>query len=266
MPNLKDPKSRISFMLYLGAIVVGVLFIMVIAIPVFSNPKFCNFCHSNSPDVKSWEKSSHANVTCYSCHMEGNIPYLLYEKVYAGVTGVYYETTGNYHLPINAESHLSVEFNSELCERCHNMEHREVTATKGMVMDHEIHAKKDIGCAVCHNRVAHEAMNNQEEDGVDYPIDKKTKDHEYMNGISHEGCFRCHTKKETELIEESHGSWEAPTKCSTCHNKDFHLPEGHGKNFRKTHGDLAKAKGEKSCLKCHDKEEFCGECHDAEHM
>lgn len=260
LPDLKDPQVKYKTTMYFGAAVIAVLFIAAVAIPTFSNPKFCNVCHSQQPDVTAWSKSSHSNVTCYGCHVHPGLMNLIIEKAKA-MSGIYYEISGNYELPINGESHYSVELPSEVCERCHNMKNLEVTPQKGMVMNHEVHEENGVSCAICHNRVAHGAMNNQSGAGVKYNFGER-KNHAYLNGLSHAGCFRCHTKKESKLLEEK-PEWKAPTACDACHNKDWNLPAGHGAGFRSSHGKLANSKGKEYCYECHKKEEFCGECHEA---
>jgi nitrate/TMAO reductase-like tetraheme cytochrome c subunit len=262
LSDLKEPKKRFVFSMYGGAALIAVLFLTAVAVPVFSHPAFCGYaCHENTPDYQAWQKSSHSQVPCYGCHSETGLVNLLKDKLFVGIPSALQKITGHED-PVNAKSELSLEMPSEVCERCHDMDHLKLTPSRGIVMNHKAHKAKGIGCPICHNRVAHRLVNNQSPDGVRYE-DGGRSGHRYLEGLNmREGCFRCHTRKETALREEMPEVREAPTKCTTCHNSDFPLPPGHGAGWRTNHRLVVQEKGVPFCLKCHNKEDFCGQCHD----
>ncbi|RJQ32840.1 MAG: hypothetical protein C4562_02150 [Actinobacteria bacterium] len=266
LPDLSDPKKKASFVLMIGAALVVLLFVVAIAIPVFSNPTFCGLiCHSQKADVLSWEKSSHANVTCYACHMQPGLLNMFYMKAKDGVLGGYYEVSGNYHKPINGESEYAKELPSVVCERCHNMANRSVTSTEGIIINHKVHLDKNINCTICHNRVAHKRAPEF------FKVAYNEKVHRtYEDFMEMEGCFRCHASKKkqklSELSEEieENGWEEAPPACIACHPKNWEkLPVGHTTGWRKNH-KIEANKNINACYKveCHTKESLCNDCHE----
>lgn len=263
LPNLKDPKQKYIFTLYFGVAVIAVLFLTAIGIPMASNPKMCNACHSNKPNYESWQKSSHANVTCYSCHINKGLANLLMEKAKVAITGPYNEFIVGVKEPINHNNEYALELPRENCERCHNLSTRKVTPTEGIKIDHQKHLDRGINCTKCHNRIAHLAM---DEDPSITPYEKgENKTFKYANFMKMEtGCFRCHTRnQESAFLEEFPEGKGAPTACTTCHPADWKgLPEGHGGAWRANHRFTVEAKGKGYCLSCHNEKEFCSSCHD----
>lgn len=255
IPKPEEKKSAIpiKFLLYGGAAVILILFLTAAAIPTFSNPTFCgSACHDGGPaQYKAWKKSSHSKITCYACHVEPGLYPLFKEKILAGSSGVYGILTGNYEKPVNAESKLSEHIPNELCERCHDVETRKFTYSRGLIMNHEPHLEAKLHCTTCHNRVAHLYI-------TDY---KKGEDprHKYKNFMDmEEGCFRCHSSQKPYTAPNGK---TAPTACVTCHNQDADLPIGHGKGWRTQHADIAK-RDFGYCFRCHEKEVFCERCHE----
>lgn len=249
----KKPLIATKFLLYGGAAIIFILFLTAVAMPVFSNPTFCGkVCHSQTPSYEAWQKSSHAQITCYACHVEPGLFNLFKDKLTAGPMGVYFEITGNYEKPINAESKLSQEhMENEVCERCHDVETRKFTYSRGLIMNHEPHLKAKLHCTTCHNRVAHLYITNYDKG--------EKKDHKYLNGMSmREGCFRCHSAQKPYTAPNGKKS---PTACVTCHNKDAELPIGHGKGWRIAHGGVAR-QDFNYCFRCHEKEVSCERCHE----
>jgi nitrate/TMAO reductase-like tetraheme cytochrome c subunit len=266
MSDLQDPKKRFALTMYAGAAVIGVLLLTAVAVPVLSNPVFCGYtCHENTPEYFAWQKSSHSQVPCYGCHSDVGVVNLMKEKILVGLPTVFKKFAGH-ESPVNANSEASLEMPSEACERCHDMDHLKLTPSRGIIMNHAAHKAKGIRCPICHNRVAHRLVNNQSPDGFRYDAGER-QDHHYLEGLNmREGCFRCHTRKDTALREEMPEVRDAPTKCSTCHNSDFPLPPGHGADWRTNHRLVVQEKGVDFCLKCHNKEEFCAQCHDLQSL
>ncbi len=282
-PDLSDPKIRLKTVLYGGAAVLGVIFIMAISIPATSHPTFCGqVCHSMKREYVTWAKSSHSNITCTACHVEQGLGPLLHEKAIEGPLGLLDEFIGA-ERPINIESKLGFEHMSkDVCERCHNMVTRKVTPSRifnekmygaGKDKYHNKHLEKDIPCTICHNRVVHKDVNEPEvlkEAG--YASDSKEAKREYEDGMNMtEGCFRCHSpseeKRNKELVEK-YDAEDAPRECSTCHNKKL-LPIGHKDNsWRSEHKVYAK-KDLNYCFGCHGEKarfnykdkKYCTRCH-----
>lgn len=236
MFNFKDSKVRTRWLFYGGAAIALLLFITPLALTVFSTPRFCASCHEMSPAVDSWRKSSHAESTCYACHGHSGIDFLLGKM--QNLKELYYHVTGDYEKPINAEGHYAEELEAEICNRCHAVDKRKVTPSKGIIINHAIHEEKGVACTKCHNRVAHPDIEGYED---------------WMEMIA---CFRCHSQ-EAEA--------KAPGKCSACHPAGFELKPGdhaQAQFLPPKHAELAE-KDMDYCSMCHAKK-FCLDCHGME--
>ena len=204
------------------------------------------------PAYKSWQESGHSNVTCYGCHGALSIPSLLVHKVKA-LNELRLHVTDDYKKPINVESHLADdehEMSSDMCNRCHSVTKREVTATEGIIINHEVHEKKDVHCTKCHNRVGHKTANKH--------LDKEEKEKEehYEDHMEMKACMKCHTGEKEK----------GPKECITCHPKDFELkPKNHKqkKFFPDKHVKMA-SKDTEYCESCHFKNKKCIDCHKVE--
>lgn len=264
LADFKNPKKRLKYVLFGGALTSALLFFIAIGLPATSNPKFCGLlCHSQKRNYYTWERSSHSNITCTACHVEQGLIPFFYEKAVEGPIGLYAEITGKFEKPINIKSHLGFEkMSSNICERCHDLKKRNVTPSllfksqmvgKGSQKYHAKHLKKGMNCTLCHNRITHKDVNDPQIIKLSGYEGSKKK---HKDGMSMtEGCFRCHSpfKKERdgELIEK-YKARKAPKECSACHEKAI-MPLGHGKDWISKHPQTATKIGFKYCLKCHDK-------------
>ena len=204
----------------------------------------------------------------------------MYLKAKDGIIGGYQRVTNTYKLPLNPESALAAEMPSAQCTQCHTKT-REATPRDGLIINHEIHAKDNINCTTCHNRVAHPEREK---------LTLASNEH-HDDWLSMDGCFRCHGLE---------SGARAPGRCAACHAADFKLvPPSHEKtNWYNAYGaskghaaaamevekrvaEAEKAQGEKStsekgkaeakeelkpmaevdtCMTCH-KPAFCTGCH-----
>ena len=164
------------------------LIFSAIAILFTSRPNFCAICHEQDAQVESWKVSVHRKVNCIACHVKPGIVPLLKDKILA-VKSVYYHLSGGYETPINHESKLSLHMAKESCQKCHMVTAKRIY-DKSFIMDHKKHAEIELGCPVCHNRVAHEIEG-------------------YKSRLSMEYCLTCHDGK---VIKND---------CETCHTVEF---------------------------------------------
>ncbi len=240
LPDWKDPKTRLKLIFYGGA---GFVFLMLMTAAGFCftcQSSFCNLmCHSMDQDVEAWSKSAHSEVNCRGCHGPGElVPFIIYELTGSPKEGLA-QMTGNFETPINQHSHVAEhdELLSENCLNCHAITKRDVTPSPGVLINHKKHQDKGIGCAHCHNRVAHSGLTG------------------YEDFMAMEGCYRegCHTLS---------AGGKAPGKCEVCHTKDFELkPENHREAdfLPPKHSKMAKSEKE-YCNMCHISQ-FCKDCH-----
>ena len=107
------------------------------------------------------------------------------------------------------------------------------------MIDHDVHAKDEITCAICHNRVAHN-------EGLKLTLnDPNTGEpnRPHHNFMSMTACFRCHTQ------DKQRSQFKAPGECLACHPPEFDLkPASHKAPgfFPKGHGELGKAAAAKA--------------------
>ncbi len=284
MLDMSGPNAKLRITLYLGAVAIfGLLFLSAV-FPLSSNPVFCGkACHNMNPEYSAWQKSSHAKVTCYACHINLSYVHLLQDKLTAGPMGMLNTALNRYEKPINPHSHYSQEdVPMARCERCHANENRKFTFTRGIYMNHDAHKAAGINCTVCHNRVAHKGAEDYEP-LKSWPEAKEIAEEEgeekfhYKNFLTmKQGCFRCHSgspeSRNPETLALIENGKKPPTACTTCHTSDFDLPNGHGEeSWRSKHGEVAR-KNFPYCFTCHDGgakfdnggKPWCTLCHDAD--
>jgi len=164
-----------------------------------------------------------------ACHMPvGATPVTFMLHKVEALGELYMTVTGNYELPLNGESEVSLTMQPKQCTQCHTT-NRPVTPSAGIVIDHEKHAENEVSCTVCHNRVAH--VEDFTLRNVDPATGKPNQKHEDFMLMT--ACFRCHSQSVAE----------APTgTCEACHPKGFPLvPQFHKEAgfFPGKHGELA---------------------------
>lgn len=241
--GFKNPVSRPRFLIWTVVAVIAVFAVVIGALGATSSYWFCGgFCHSIQLDaVMAYDNGSHNMVACVSCHLpvNGDPVTFLYHKAEAGIIGAYQLATKTYAVPLNATSHLAlhkVHMNDKQCTQCHNLANREITPSKGIIINHDAHTKKEILCTACHNRVAHPEAD----------VDLVTKNPVtgvraayHADFLTMTACFRCHTLTDQS---PSGAEFKAPGACATCHPADFELkPANHNAEgfYPKGHAELA---------------------------
>ncbi len=216
--GFKDPARRPRYVIWTGVGVIALAAVAMVAIGVTSSYWFCaNGCHAVQDDtITAYQASTHSEISCLACHMPvnaGPISFVLHKAEALGE--LYLTWTGNYEIPLNGESHLALEMASTQCTQCHTT-NRAITPSKGIIIDHEIHAENDVACTVCHNRIAHD------EAGMTFVnVDPKTGELNagHDDFMTMTACFRCHTQDDTD---------GPPGACEACHPADFELkPANH---------------------------------------
>lgn len=211
--------------------------VMVVVLGVTSTYWFCaNGCHKVQDDsITAYDKSSHSEISCYACHMPVNanpVVFLLHKAEALGE--VYLTITNTYSIPLNGEDEVALEMAPAQCTQCHTPK-RKITPTRGIIINHEVHAEGSIQCTVCHNRTAHN------EDFKHKNVDPKTGKvgQPHPNWMKMTACFRCHSQAEGAV---------APGECSACHPESFELkPPTHLEPgfYPSGHGELAKLEQER---------------------
>lgn len=253
-----------------------------ISFSYFSTSGFCNVCHSVNAEFESWQKSSHSNVPCVSCHISsGNgIKYILEHVQIIKLNEEWY----GYKKPINASSELSQRgIEKETCLRCHSPKIRDFSPSKGLTIDqkkHYRHIEMGLVCTTCHNRIAHASM-DAPNTKIKYNKGLEGKHFTYKNYLDMRiGCRRCHNFKSPWSTTVDGKRVTAPVGCTVCHPKNWELlPPGHNSDWIRVHKlevfKINKLKNSESagfnfCLRCHikgakfegeDGETLCFSCH-----
>lgn len=285
LAGFKDPVRRPRYIVWTGVVVLVLAAVVVFALGATSTRWFCaQVCHSVQDDsIAAYEASTHSEISCMACHepvSADTITFLL-AKAKSGLE-VIPTVRKTFELPLNPGSALALkggkEMGSQQCTQCHS-KNRVVTPSKGIIIDHAIHAQKGVWCTVCHNRVAH----NEEGAPPKLTDPRGEKNKPHPNFMKMDSCFRCH---------DLEGKKTAPGACVACHTADFPLkPANHLKDgfYPKGHGELALEKKKESeevakeakvleeegiqkelaapvdyCGTCHIKSKFCDACHGME--
>ena len=236
----KDPVRRPRYIIWTGVGVLTLAAFMIVALGVTSTYWFCaSVCHKVQDDsIIAYNRSSHSEVSCMSCHMPVNsdpISFILHKAEALGE--LYLTALNKYELPLNPHSHYSLEMKSDKCTQCHS-ENRVITPTAGILIDHKVHADKKVECTYCHNRIAH--LENFELTGKNPNGEPSHKHPDYMTMTA---CFRCHALADDGLKRPL----KAPGTCNRCHPSHFQLkPKGHFVSafYPKGHAEMAKEAAE----------------------
>ena len=159
--------------------------IVIVGIPAAytSRNTFCGSCHIMQPFYKTWRESTHAKVSCVSCHNgPGPIGLIaakasLFRQV---IVAVVFRPD-----KVGAEAPIP---NSN-CIACH-AEHRKITTQEDLKLPAGHHSMKNnpFLCVDCHQQLVHDPTPNGK------------------NVVKMKVCVDCHKAKKIS------------TKCPTCHN------------------------------------------------
>lgn len=220
-----DPVRRPRYIAWTAAGVIGLAAFVIAALGVTSTYWFCaNGCHKVQDDtIIAYDRSPHSEISCMACHMPVNadpVTFLLHKAEALGE--LYLTATNKFHLPLNKGSHLALDgkhMGSKQCNQCHWLENRNVTPSKGIIIDHAVHEEAEIHCTVCHNRTAH--VEDFELTLTDPNTGEPNQPHEDFMLMA--ACYRCHTTS-----GESVSGIVAPGECEACHTPGFDLkPANH---------------------------------------
>jgi len=205
----------IAFVMAVGAL-------LVIPVGATSTLSYCSSCKATRSAEKTWADSSHADVSCTSCHIppgfvaQANWRMNEAKNIWASYLGVT-RAPDKGHLPGNAN-----------CLKCHPLD-KIPNEEDGVRMSHEVHVQlRNLVCADCHDNVSHKKPGQ--------PV-----------GVTMQICPMCHNQQ------------GAPDRCDFCHVAP---PQGvHRPSYLQKHGREARL-NESECLRCHhDKKAFCDACH-----
>lgn len=238
------PKLR--WLLVHGAILFASLFLLMLVLTACagwytSRPQFCNSCHIMEPYYKSWQQSSHKDVTCIECHFPPGLGGKLRGKM-LGLVQLAKYVTGS------AGTRPSAEIPDASCLRSGCHETRLLAGRvdfHGVPFDHTPHLQetrrgKQLRCTSCHSQIVQ---------GKHMTVTTSTcflchfKDQPFNAGLG--SCTRCHQIPTTKFdlgggVQFTHDlAYEKGVDCANCH------------------GDLIRGTGDvprQRCLSCHNRE------------
>ncbi|MFC4800128.1 NapC/NirT family cytochrome c [Neobacillus sp. GCM10023253] len=205
-----------------------------------SSSKFCASCHEMKPQYYTWKASSHSEVECDSCHIQPGV------KNYAkakgeGVVELYKKQTDTYIAPIKMPNLIP----DEACEKCHNMDRREVTPSGDIIIPHTKHKTEGVKCVECHSGTAHGEISDRK---VTYKSDYEKWDEKLGAALMKDKKF---TSPQMDTCMECHQARKATLECKACHETTM-LPKTHKSADFKAggHGKIQPSEL-KNCEKCH---------------
>lgn len=289
----KQPGKRSKWLLLL----LGLLVVIVVGggagLKASSTSAFCASCHEMSPESATYKVTSHANLSCTTCHVSpgaGN-----YVKSKLNLVGYFGKhITGNYSYPIVSSEPIK----NEVCVSCHSTM-RKVTPSGDINIPHETHLKHEIACTACHGGVAHAFVAERglttKEDMGTWTLAKAEEVSKFDDTkTAMEACMDCHEqvnegkkpwedneglgKTEAQRVAERQESEKqakegngqlpqavqavamsgqseltAPMRCAPCHLK-IQTPVNHvEKTWGVTHGVTA-TKDPRWCADCHSRQ------------
>ena len=250
--------------LIIGLLCALVLFLLVL--PVFSTlqPGYYARYPGMRARMDHWEDSTHAKMSCVSCHVEPGVQGFASFAV-RSIPAFYSQLINGAN-----ETNLLKMPTRKACQKCHT-DYRQVSPNGDLLIPHRAHVEVlGVECVVCHKNLVHSA-NAQGFNRPEMETCLKTC-HDGVKATNQ--CIKCHTRKITPESHarkdwlQVHGTMSETTDCGKCHSwtPDYcatchkQRPATHVGNWKKNHAVRA-SKNPKGCLVCHDKKTFCGKCH-----
>lgn len=259
--DLSKTEDKLKMFILISGLILFVGVGAVTAIQVTMSPQFCSVCHIMTPEMVTWQATSHSNIRCVDCHIPPGTVNLLVHKIGA-MKELYEYATGTYPTPL--AMHEPIE--SETCETCHNVETRNFTVSGDIIIPHDKHMnteKAEVFCVSCHAGVAHGKIASRgvivEGDskalhGGDLKAwtadDGKQQTARQYSKADMDDCIKCHMAVNEEL-EKKGSSEKVSIKCEACH-KAIKTPDNHSpkESWLAVHGKDAE-KNVSSCKSCH---------------
>jgi hypothetical protein len=215
--------------------------------------------------MDNWRASTHAKMSCVSCHVNpGPVGFLTFAA--KSIPAFYSQLIQG-----PQETNLLGVPDRSACQKCHT-NYRQVSPQGDLLIPHKAHVVVlKMQCAECHKNLVH-SVNTQ---GFNRP-EMATCLAKCHNGkTATNQCVKCHTQKQTPESHKQkdwlqiHSQQAATGDCGRCHGwtqnfcADCHKnrPASHVGNWKTGHAAAAKQRG-KGCLVCHGGEKFCKQCHD----
>ncbi|MCL5935198.1 MAG: NapC/NirT family cytochrome c, partial [Firmicutes bacterium] len=143
--DLSKTEDKLKLFILVAGLIICIGVGSVTAIQLTMTPQFCSSCHEMTPEVRTWQATSHSKFKCTECHIEPGIGNLIIHKIGA-VKEVYLHVTNTFERPIRINYYIE----NNICEGCHTPQNRVFTVSGDLIIPHERHEKKGIYCVQCH--------------------------------------------------------------------------------------------------------------------
>lgn len=185
--------GRLSLVKVIFLLVGIVVFFSAVAMTVTSQTGFCNSCHIMNDYYASWERSSHSEVSCLSCHLQPGFTGYIKGKI-NGLAQAVDCMVGR----VGTKAEATVMDISCLRSTCHSTQ--ELLGKKNsfdsVTFTHEGHINHqydgiNVTCGTCHNHThgdEHFSVNRE----VCYTCHFVRSDSE-SSGLVQSQCLDCHT-------------------------------------------------------------------------
>lgn len=228
---------------------------------VASQPSFLERFVNTQTFVRTWRSSTHAEVTCQSCHVRPTVVSQLAHNT---------RMVAEFYLSIISVGRNPAIFGkppNASCENCHEA-NRTVSPSGDLRIPHRAHVKVlKLRCIHCHGYVVH----STNPEGTHTPRMATCL-------VCHDGkqaknaCTACHKKKTFPVSHRSpkwlivHPAQQKKINCKECHGwvskwcRECHTrrPRSHTDKWRSAH--KVKVAKRRNCEACH-KPNFCVRCH-----
>lgn len=218
-----DPTRRPRTIILIATVVIAAATLYGASMMLTSTQWFCNdACHNVHADNKlQFYASAHSQISCMACHYPPNMHPVKFAFDRADkLLDVYPTFVGDFPMPLNEHSRIALKMTSDTCTQCHTPV-RKITTSPGIIIDHEVHAKRGFNCTVCHNRTAHVLTTPLSLPNNRYPEDF----------MKMQACFRCHALG----ADSPAPAYSAPGTCTLCHKPNYEFrPKSHDASWMTT--------------------------------
>lgn len=185
--------SRLSLVKVVFLLVAVMAFFSAVAMTVTSQTGFCNSCHIMNDYYASWEKSSHSDVSCLSCHLQPGFTGYIKGKV-NGLAQAVDCMVGR----VGTKAEATVMNMSCLRSACHNEQDllEDQISFNSVKFTHKGHLDRNddgisVTCGTCHSH---------------------THGEEHFS-VNKEVCYTCHFVRSDETSEGF-----VQSQCLDCHD------------------------------------------------
>ena len=189
----------------------------------------CTGCHEMSPEVLTWQISSHSKIACTACH---NVK----PEDFQGK-----HDSQSFSKPIKMQDTVP----NSMCEQCHSP-NRVATPSGDLIIPHDKHATAGVACVKCHSGVVHAKIADR---GLTTDSEQ-TKYSSWDQTMAQKAATRYYLQPNMWTCINCHRQLSVTRRCNACHTAIPSLPSHEKPTWKAEHGKMARANiGD--CTKCH---------------